>query len=104
MSDFETLTQIMKMQGLACSAMGSTFYGGLLERASQALADNADFQHAFSPWVGKSVQENFADATPLRWLAALHDTALAAPASPLALAFPAEGRSGDVGAAWPLAV
>jgi hypothetical protein len=104
MSDFATLTQILKLQAHACSAMGSTFYGGLLERASEALADNPDFQRAFAPWVGKSVQENFADATPLRWLAALHDTVLASPASPLALAFPAVDRAGVVGAAWPLIV
>lgn len=102
MSDFEALKDALKFQAAACAAMGSRFSGGLLERAAEALATEPAFRSAFEPWIGKSRREIFEDATPLRWLGAMHDAALAAPESPLAWTYPAASRPGDVAAAWPL--
>lgn len=101
MSDFDALIGVLKLQAQACAAMGSPFSGDLLERAAAGISTEPGFASAFQPWAGKSAREIFADAAPLRWLGAMHDAALAAPGSPLALAYPSPDRPGDASAAWP---
>ncbi len=100
MSDFEALIDVLRLQAGACAAMGSAFSGELLQGAAEATQTDDAFRFAFRPWDQKSRGEIFADATPLRWLGAMHDAALAAPESPLAKAYPAADRPGDVAAAW----
>jgi hypothetical protein len=103
MSDFEALIDVLKAQAGACTGMGAPFTGGLLERAAEALPADEAFRSAFRPWAEKSRREIWEDAVALRWLGAMHDAALAEPASPLAKAYPAADRAGDLAAAWPLA-
>lgn len=104
MSDLDSLLDVLGLQAGACRAMGSPFSAGLLERAKDAAPQEPELQDLFQPWIGKSRQEIFTDAAALRWLGALHDAVLAAPASPLARAYPADGNPGDPAAAWPLAL
>lgn len=103
MNDFEALTDVLKAQAGVCAAMGAPFTAGLLERATEALPADEAFRSAFRPWAEASRREIWEDAVALRWLGAMHDAALAEPASPLARAYPAVGRPGDLAAAWPLA-
>jgi hypothetical protein len=103
MSKFEALIDVLKAQAGVCAAMGAPFTGGLLERAAEALPTDEAFRSAFRPWAESARREIWEDAVALRWLGAMHDAALAEPASPLANAYPATDRAGDLAAAWPLA-
>jgi hypothetical protein len=102
MSDFEAVIDVLGVQAGACAAMGAPFTGGLLERAAEAVLADEAFASAFRPWAGGSRKEIWEQAVALRWLGAIHDGALAEPDSPLARAYPAANRAGDLAAAWPL--
>jgi hypothetical protein len=102
MSDFEAVIDVLRAQAGACAAMGAPFTGGLLERAAVAMLADDAFASAFRPWAERSRKEIWEQAVALRWLGSIHDGALAEPDSPLARAYPAPNRAGDLTAAWPL--
>jgi hypothetical protein len=104
MADFDAVTDVLKMQGAACAALGSPFSGGLLERAAEALPHEASLQLAFAPWAGAGRRAVFDDAAALRWLGALHDHVREAPDSDLGRTYPRDGRLGEAAAAWPHAL
>jgi hypothetical protein len=104
MAAYEAVSDVLRMQGAACAALGSPFSGGLLERATEALPTEASLQAAFAPWAEAGRRAIFDDAAALRWLGALHDFVREAPDSGLGRAYPRDGQPGDAAAAWPHAL
>jgi hypothetical protein len=105
MSENDAVIQALRLQGGACAAFGSPFSAGLMERAvAEVAAEGGAVARFFAPWAGRDARALLADAVALRWLGALHDIVLEDPASPLAAAYPGEGRPGDAEAAWPRAL
>ncbi|MDB5429248.1 MAG: hypothetical protein JWP35_364 [Caulobacter sp.] len=91
----EDLDRGYRIQAAACRNLGSAFSGDLLERAADgALGDLRDLHR---PWLEASTRKTFEDATPLRFLGALHHLTLTGAAPDLAAQYPAAKPDTD----WP---
>lgn len=96
----EALIEMFRIQGEACTRLGSPFNGELCLAAADALSAGDDLAGLFAPWVGASRRKLFEDAVPIRFLGALHDLVLSEPASDLAQTYPTPGRPSDPGLVW----
>lgn len=95
-----SIVQSLRLQGQACSQLGSPFYADLLALAASDMEAGWDGAGLFAPWARADVKALFADAVPLRFLGGLHDLVLSGDAPALAQAFPAPSRKVDPKAAW----
>ena len=94
------LAAALRLQGQACSKMGSPFNGGLLALAADDLEAGGPTLALMSPWAGASLRELFSDAVALRLVGGLHDLVLSGDDPALAAAYPKSGRDADPAAAW----
>lgn len=91
------IRQALLLQAQACEALGSGFSASLLRAAADDLPA---VEALFAPWAGADTRALFADAAPLRFLAALHQQVLSGSAPALARWYPVAGREGDAARAW----
>ncbi|MGH6955477.1 MAG: DUF2332 domain-containing protein [Caulobacteraceae bacterium] len=91
----EAFISALKAQSRACAAMGSSFYGALLDCAA---SDPEALRALFAPWEGQPTEAVVAAAAPLRFLGALHDLVLSGDEPALTAAYPP--LKGDGSAAW----
>ena len=86
----------LALQGIACDALGSPFYGGLLRRMA------VDVEGGGPTWdvLGAYAPRPFDDAYPLRLLGGIHHVVLAGDTPALAAHYPSTGGDGDVDGAW----
>ncbi len=69
--------QALEVQAGHCAQLGSPLSAGLLIRAAADIRSNGVTAGCFAPWADAEVAQHFRAATPLRWLGAMHDLALA---------------------------
>ncbi len=96
----EALIKMFRVQGEACTRLGSPFNGGLCLLAADAIAAGDDLAGLFSPWADDGQRKLFEDALPMRFLGALHDLVLGGTAPTLAETYPRPGRPADSQRAW----
>ncbi len=99
----KALIQMFKGQGAACARLGSPFHAGLCAQAADALAAGTDLAGLFTPWAEADLRKLYDDATPIRFLGALHDLVLSGDAPELAEVYPRPGRAADPAEAWRVA-
>jgi hypothetical protein len=87
----------LKLQGQACTAMGSPMYGDVLERVAADVAAGG----VFAAILSGHEDDPFGLALPLRLLGGLHRLVLDGRASALRRWYPSTGGSWDAEAAWP---
>jgi hypothetical protein len=97
----ETLAGNLRLQGFGCRALGSPFYGDLLDR----MAVDAEAGGIVWEVLGPHASAAFGEVYPLRLLGGVHRLVLAGDAPDLAGHYPTTGGDRDVAATWgPFAV
>lgn len=91
-----TVDEQLRQQSLMCAAMGSRFYGRVLDAAARDYRDGGPLRAFFD---ADSRRRN-APRAGLRLMGALQCRALDGSAPGLAAHFPSCGGDGDAGAAW----
>jgi len=91
----ETVIQALRLQGGVCAEMGSPFSGLLASAVATDIAAGGAFASLAEPWADKGVREQFADATPLRFLGGLHYLVLSGEAPELAAEYPPTKTEAD---------
>ncbi|MBY0441154.1 MAG: DUF2332 family protein [Mycobacteriaceae bacterium] len=91
------LSRTLRIQGRACSALGSPMYGELLEWLATDVSAGGSFATILSGH--EADPSDF--ALPLRLLGGLHRLALDGRAPTLRRWYPSTGGSWDIEAAWP---
>ncbi len=94
------LAAALRLQGEACSKLGSPFHGALLALAAEDLEAGGPVLALMSPWAASDVRALFADAVALRLLGALHDLVLSGDDPALTAAYPKPARKIDPATAW----
>jgi hypothetical protein len=91
------LVGVIRIYELACNAMGSPFYGELLDRMAEDVAGGG----RVGQFLDGQLDSTYEDAVPLRFLGGIHRLVLAGQAQELAARFPSVGGDGDASRAWP---
>lgn len=94
------IAQALRLQGGACTALGSPFSGGLLNLAADDVEADGPVAALTAPWIDVDVRAQMHDAVPLRLLGALHDLVLSGDEPALAAAYPRPDRPADPAEAW----
>jgi hypothetical protein len=84
----EPLIQAMELQAGACVQLGSPFSAAVSRAVGQGLRAGGALAELALPWAGRDLRGVFADATPLRFMGALHCLVLAGKAPDLASFYP----------------
>jgi hypothetical protein len=93
----EVLAERLAVQAAACSALGSPFYGSLLESGALDLEAEGPVWRVLEGFEGESGLA----AVALRLMGAVHRLVLSGQAPVLARHYPSAGGDGDAFAAWP---
>ncbi len=99
MSDPSAVAQAFRLQSRFCIQSGAPFCGALLERAAADVEAGGPTRALMAPWAEAPLETQFKQATPLRWLGALHDLALSGDDPAFSATYPCDG-GGDADAAW----
>ena len=91
------LVGVIRIYELACNAMGSPFYGELLDR----MAGDVAAAGPVGQFLDGRLDSTYEEAVPLRFLGGIHRLVLAGQAPELAERFPSVGGDGDAARAWP---
>ncbi len=94
----EVLARRLAFQAAGCFALGSAFYGALLESAVVDLEEEGPVWRVLDGFEGESGSA----AIALRLMGAVHRIVLSGKAPDLARHYPTTGGDGDAAAAWPV--
>jgi hypothetical protein len=92
----ETLAGNLRLQGFGCRALGSPFYGDVLDR----MAEDAEGGGIVWDILGPHASASFGEVYSLRLLGGVHRLVLAGDAPDLARHYETAGGDGDADATW----
>jgi len=98
MSDPDVL-RILKLQAKSCRNLGSPLSGEILDRCAADWEAGGPVRQLMAPWAEFDLKRQFADASALRLLGALHDLALSGEEPAFAAAYQAL----EIERIWPAA-
>ena len=96
MEDHPAVPQALLAQSRYCLAGGSPLNAAILERAAEDWTLGGPVRSLMQPWADADAAAQFAAATPLRLIAALHELALSGDDPALSAAY----RTLDARAIW----